>query len=79
MVSDRDGILVPPEDPAALADALDRVLSNAEPFDGADISARATARYGLAAVGSQLQAIYSSVVSASRGEPSEARSVPTQL
>ena len=63
MISARDGILVAPDDPMAFADALDRVLSNPEAFDRAGISARAQARYGLSAVGAQLQAVYESALS----------------
>lgn len=62
MVSDRDGVLVPPEEPALLADALDRVLSNLPAFDREEIAARARDRYGLAAVGAQFDAIYRSVL-----------------
>jgi glycosyltransferase involved in cell wall biosynthesis len=66
MMSERDGILVAPDDPIALADAIDRVLADPKAFDPAAISARAQARYGLPAVGSQLQAIYTSVVGPGR-------------
>jgi glycosyltransferase involved in cell wall biosynthesis len=61
MVSDGDGILVPPQDPAALADALDRALSNLASFDRAAIAARARERFSLEAVGTQLQAVYEDV------------------
>ncbi len=64
MVSDRDGILVPPEDPAALAEALDRALASLQAFDRADISTRAVGRFGLEAVGARLQGVYDSVVRA---------------
>jgi glycosyltransferase involved in cell wall biosynthesis len=64
MVSDGDGILVPPRDPAALADALDRVLADPGSYDGREIAARAAARYGLAAVGSLLDQTYTAVVEA---------------
>jgi glycosyltransferase involved in cell wall biosynthesis len=63
LMSERDGILVAPDDPIALADALDRVLSNPDAFDRAGISARAQARYGLPAVGAQLRAGYEAVLS----------------
>ena len=62
MVSPADGLLVAPEDEAALADAIDRVLSNPGGYDGRDIAARAAARYGLAAVGSLLHETYLSAV-----------------
>ena len=63
MVSDRDGLVVAPEDPGALADALDRVLSSLGFYDRGEISARARDRYGLASVGARLSAIYRSVLS----------------
>jgi len=63
MVSDDDGVLVPPDDPAALADALGRMLSDLGSFDRGGIAARARARYSLETVGVQLSAIYDSVLS----------------
>jgi glycosyltransferase involved in cell wall biosynthesis len=63
MVSDRDGVVVAPEDAAALTDALDRILSSLDSYDGAEISARARDRYGLSAIGRRLMAIYSDVLS----------------
>jgi glycosyltransferase involved in cell wall biosynthesis len=62
MVTRADGILVPPDDPAALADALDRVMSNPQAFDGTVIAARAAARYGLDSVGAQIQAVYDEIL-----------------
>lgn len=66
MVSSADGVLVPPEDAKALAEALDQVLSNPGSYDGRDIAARAAARYGLAAVGSQLGEVYTAAVATRR-------------
>lgn len=67
MMSDKDGILVAPDDPPALADAIDRVLANPGAFDGAGISARARARYGLAAVGAEINDVYTSALAGPRG------------
>ena len=61
MMSERDGILVGPDDALALAAAIERVLADPTAFDPAAISARALARYGLPAIGSQLHAVYDSV------------------
>jgi glycosyltransferase involved in cell wall biosynthesis len=66
MVSDRDGLVVAPEDAGALTDALDRILSGLDTYDRADISARAGSRYGLAAVGKRLTSIYGDVLSKRR-------------
>jgi glycosyltransferase involved in cell wall biosynthesis len=76
MVSERDGILVPPDDAAALAEALDRVLSNLSSFDRDDIAARARARYSLEAVGAQLHAVYASVLSTARRKTAVPESNP---
>ena len=65
MVYDGAGILVPPDDPPALADALDSVLSNLDSYDRVNIAAEARGRYSLEAVGAQLQTIYESVLSTS--------------
>jgi glycosyltransferase involved in cell wall biosynthesis len=61
-VSEKDGLLVPPRDPAALAVALDRVLSEPGLFDRGDIARRAAARFGLASIGSRLAQVYAEVV-----------------
>jgi glycosyltransferase involved in cell wall biosynthesis len=68
VVGPRDGILVEPGDPAALADALDRVLRGEVSFDREDMAERARSRYSLEAVGGQLMAIYADVLAA-RGKP----------
>jgi L-malate glycosyltransferase len=72
MVTDQDGILVPPADPAALAGALDRMLSSLDTYDSAQIAARAADRYSLTAIGNQLNSIYAGVLAAPqpRIEPS---------
>jgi glycosyltransferase involved in cell wall biosynthesis len=62
MMSDRDGVLVEPSNPAALAEALERVLSRPEAFDPAGIAVRAHGRYGLPTVGSQIRGVYEAVL-----------------
>jgi L-malate glycosyltransferase len=74
VVSTRDGILVESGDAAALADALDRVLSGSAQFDRGDIVARARARYSLEAVGAQLVGIYDSVLASHSRAVSKPRS-----
>jgi glycosyltransferase involved in cell wall biosynthesis len=61
MVSDRDGILVPPGDPAAMCAAIDQMLSGLASYDRDDIVRRAGERFGLPAVGAQLHDVYRSV------------------
>jgi glycosyltransferase involved in cell wall biosynthesis len=78
MVSEGAGILVPPSDPAALAGALAAVLSDLSSYDRAMLAADARARYGLEAVGAQLQRIYSSLLSASGTETEAGTSSPAE-
>jgi glycosyltransferase involved in cell wall biosynthesis len=61
MVSEACGILVPPNDPAALAHALDRALQRIDEFDAERIAAAARGRYGLPAVAARLEAVYDAV------------------
>ena len=56
------GILVSPDDDAALAGAIEAVLWGARRFDGAAISAAATGRYATAVIGRRLLEVYESVV-----------------
>jgi glycosyltransferase involved in cell wall biosynthesis len=78
MVHEGAGILVPPDDPPALADALDSVLSNLGSYDRDKIAADARGRYSLEAVGAQLQRIYSSLLSASVTETEAGTSSPAE-
>jgi glycosyltransferase involved in cell wall biosynthesis len=57
-----DGKLVPPDDPVALATALDETLEELDAFDRRAIADAARARYSAAAVGKQLSRIYDAVV-----------------
>jgi glycosyltransferase involved in cell wall biosynthesis len=68
MVYEGAGVLVAPDDAPALADALDRVLSNLGSFDRAKTAAAARSSYSLEAVGARLQSIYESVLSESGRE-----------
>ena len=60
------------DDPPALVDALDSVLSNLGSYDRDAIAADARARYSLEAVGAQLQGIYDSLRSASAADAAAA-------
>ena len=57
------GIIVPPQDPAALADALDRTLDRLTAFDAGEIARGVAGRFGPEAVGARLLKIYESVLS----------------
>ncbi len=65
LVDERNGRLVPREDPAALAAALDETLDRLGTFDRSAISAQACDRYGLRVVGDRLAEIYDSVLAES--------------
>lgn len=78
MVTEDAGILVPRDDPLALADGLDAVLSNLDSYDRAALAASAGSRYSLEAVGAQLQTIYESVCSASLMETAATGSKPSE-
>ncbi|HEX5173851.1 MAG TPA: glycosyltransferase [Gaiellaceae bacterium] len=73
LVDETSGRLVPPNDAAALADALDDVLATLEIFDRAAISAAARDRYSLGVVGEQLGRIYESVLAESPDAARDAR------
>lgn len=55
------GTLVPPEDPSALAAAIDDTLRRLPSFDRARLRASAVSRYGAAAVARRLAAVYEGV------------------
>lgn len=78
MISELDGRLVSPDDPAALAAAIERVLSGPDSFDRHEIATRAGARYSLEAVGAQLHAIYDAVCSAARRGSGKTKSTATE-
>lgn len=58
LVDDESGRLVPPDDPSALADALEYMLGALETFDRRAIGEAARDRYSLEVVGEQLSGIY---------------------
>ena len=58
------GLLVPPRDEAALAQALRTVLDQPHRFDRAALRAQAVRRYGVGAVGQQFADLYAQVLSA---------------
>ena len=62
LVDERSGRLVPPNDPAALADALDDMLEGLGTFDARAIAEAASGRYSLEVVGGRLAGIYEAVV-----------------
>lgn len=61
LVDERNGRLVPPDDPTTLAEVLEDTLANLETFDRDAISASAQASYGLEVIGEQLSRIYDAV------------------
>jgi glycosyltransferase involved in cell wall biosynthesis len=65
LVNERSGRLVPPDDPSALADALDDTLGSIDAFDHRAIASAARDRYSLEVVGERLTKIYESVLAES--------------
>ncbi|MES1243957.1 MAG: glycosyltransferase [Acidobacteriota bacterium] len=63
------GVIVPKEDPAALAEALDHTLSNLERFRPEEIAKGVAGRFGAEAVGRRLLGIYAEAKRAA-GAPS---------
>ena len=62
LVDERSGRLVPPDDPAGLADTIDKTLAELDSFDRRAIAVAAADRYSLGVVGRQLTEIYESVL-----------------
>lgn len=62
LVDERSGRLVPPDDPVALAAALDGTLESLDTFDREAIAVAARDRYSVEVVGEQLGRIYHSVL-----------------
>jgi glycosyltransferase involved in cell wall biosynthesis len=58
LVGPDSGVIVPKEDPAALADALDRTLSDLERFRPEEIAKGVAGRFGAEAVGRRLLEVY---------------------
>jgi glycosyltransferase involved in cell wall biosynthesis len=58
LVDDRSGMLVPPDDPVALARGLEDMLDDLKAFDRRAIGAAARDRYSYGVVGEQLSRIY---------------------
>jgi teichuronic acid biosynthesis glycosyltransferase TuaC len=58
IVNDRVGVLVPPEDPAALAEGIAQVLDRRASYDPARLRAYALENFGMEAVGSRIEALY---------------------
>lgn len=62
IVTDRVGILVPPEDPAALADAIERVLNERARFDPRALRAYSLENFGIEVVAERLVKLYREAV-----------------
>jgi glycosyltransferase involved in cell wall biosynthesis len=66
LVDESGGTLVPPDDPVALADAIEHTVENLDLFDRHRIAVAARARFSLGVVGERLTEIYESVLAKSR-------------
>lgn len=65
LVDERSGMLVPPDNPAALTDGLHDMLEDLETYDRRAIGAAARDRYSYQVVGEQLSCIYDAVLAES--------------
>src|SRR5260370_22092910 len=63
IVNEEVGILVPPEDPAALAAGIAQVLDRRGDYDPAELPAFALEGFGLESVGQRLQGLYTEALS----------------
>jgi glycosyltransferase involved in cell wall biosynthesis len=66
IVTDDVGVLVPPEDPEALANGLDHVLARLERFDGHALRAHALEHFGFDSVARRLSALYQEALESRR-------------
>lgn len=67
LVDDSNGVLCPPSDPKAFAEALLSILEHPGRFDRARIAARAEQRFSASNVAKQIVAVYDSIAPAPRG------------
>jgi teichuronic acid biosynthesis glycosyltransferase TuaC len=70
IVNERVGVLVPPEDPEALATAIAHVLDKGDSFDPAELRSYALRQFGLDSVGARLRALYEEALGSVRVRPS---------
>jgi glycosyltransferase involved in cell wall biosynthesis len=73
IVNEQVGILVPPEDPEALANGIEHVLDHQADYDPVKLRAHALENFGLESVGARLADVYHKAMLQSR------RSVPVEL
>ena len=62
-VSEKNGVLVPAEDPSALADAMERLMLHRNEYDSAAIAARVRETYAPDRIAAGLTAVYEEVLS----------------
>ena len=62
IVNEKVGVLVPPEDPEALADAIQRVLQRPEDFDRADLRTYALAKFSWNRISKQYLELYQEAI-----------------
>jgi len=62
IVNDQVGVLVPPEDPEALARGIERVLDNRASYDPAKLRAYSLENFGVESVGRRITALYQKAV-----------------
>ena len=68
LVTPESGLIVPPQDPAGLADGLDRMLSSLDRFRPGEIARGVAGKFGAGAVGARLLEIYEATLAEGRKE-----------
>lgn len=67
LITEKNGILVPPSDPMALAAAIQRFMATHDRFDHADIAHKARGMYSANAVAARLEQVYHGTLVAHQG------------
>ncbi|HWE49886.1 MAG TPA: glycosyltransferase [Bryobacteraceae bacterium] len=75
IVTENVGVLVPPEDPAALARGIEQVLDHPGDYDPATLRAHALRNFGLESVGDRMREVYLEALAHPHGEESQATAV----
>jgi teichuronic acid biosynthesis glycosyltransferase TuaC len=76
IVNEQVGVLVPPEDPRALATAIAQVLDNRNSYDPEVLRSYALEHFGLDSVGSRLKALYDEALERFDAPPSSSNHGP---
>ena len=71
ITTDRVGVLVPPEDPEALARGIEQALDRQPRYDPAELRAHALNRFGVDSVAARVNQVYEETVRDYRSAPAQ--------